>query len=52
MEFSTWTWSIDNAVRLCNLDALRIALQGAPLKPANYLEGKEKNSDKKLSGTT
>ena len=44
-EFTTWAQSIENAARLCNLDALNIALsklQGAPLKSANYLEGKEK----------
>ena len=38
-----------------NLDALSITLsklQGAPLKSANYLEGKEKNSGRKLSWTT
>ena len=54
-EFATWAQSIENAVRLCNLDALSIALsklQGAPLKSANYLEGKETNSGKKLSWTT
>ena len=42
-------------MRLYNLDALSITLsklQGAPLKSANYLEGKETNSVKKLSWTT
>ena len=42
-------------MRLCNLDALSITLsklQGAPLKSANYLEGKESNLGKKLSWTT
>ena len=54
-ECTTWAQSIENAVRLCNLDALSIALsklQGAPLKSAIYLEGKETNSGKKLSWTT
>ena len=54
-EFATWAQSIENTVRLCNLDALNIALsklQGAPLKSANYLEGRETNSGKKLSWTT
>ena len=54
-EFATWEQSIKNAVRLCNLDALSITLsklQGAPLKSANYLEGKEINSGKQLSWTT
>ena len=43
-EFATWAQSIENAVRICNLDAMHIALsklQGAPLKSAIYLEGKE-----------
>ena len=34
-EFATWAQSIENAVRLCNLDALSITLsklQGTPLK--------------------
>ena len=46
-DFSAWAQSIENAARLCNLDALSIALsklQGAPLKSANYLEAKEINS--------
>ena len=54
-EFATWVQSIKNAARLCNLDALSIALsklQGAPLKSANYLEGKETNSGRQLSWTT
>ena len=54
-EFATWAQSIENAVRLFNLDALSIALsklQGAPLLSANYLEGKESNSGKKFSWTT
>ena len=43
-EFTTWVQSIENAAKLCNLATLSIALsklQGAPLKSANYLEGKE-----------
>ena len=51
-EFAAWVQSIENAVGLCNLDALSVALsklQGAPLKSANYLEGKEINSGKQLS---
>ena len=54
-EFTTWVQSIKNVTRLCNLDALSITLsklQGAPLKSANYLEGKETNSGSKLSWTT
>ena len=54
-EFVTWVQSIENAARLCNLDALSITLsklQGTPLKSANYLGGKESNSGKKLSWTT
>ena len=54
-DFATWAQSIENAARLCNLDALSIALSklpGAPLKSANYLEGKETNSGKKHSWTT
>ena len=54
-EFAIWAQNIENAVRLCNLDALSISLsklQEAPLKSAKYLEGKETNSGKKLSWTT
>ena len=54
-EFATWAQSIENAVRMCNLDALSIILsklQGASLKSANYLEGKETNSGKKFSWPT
>ena len=43
-EFTTWAPSIENAMRICNLDAINITLsmlQGAPLKLAIYLEGKE-----------
>ena len=54
-EFATWVQCIENAARLCNLDALSITLsklQGAPLKSVNYLEGKETNPGRKLSWTT
>ena len=54
-EFATCTQSIENAVRICNLDAVNITLsklQGAPLKSAIYSEGKETSSGKKLSWTT
>ena len=54
-EFATWALSIENATRICSLDAINIALsklQGAPLKSAIYLEGKETSSGKKLSWTT
>ena len=54
-EFATWAQSIRNAARRCNLDALSIALsklQGAPLKSANYLEGKETNSGRKHCWST
>ena len=52
-EFATWAQSIENAVRLCNLDALSISLsklQGTALKSAYYLEGKETKSDKNFPG--
>ena len=54
-EFTTWAQSIENAMRICNLDAINITLsklQRAPLKSANYIEGKEASSGKKLSWTT
>ena len=54
-EFTTWTQSIENAMRICNLDAINIMLsrlQGAPLKSAIYLKGKEASTGKKLSCTT
>ena len=54
-EFATWVQSIENAARWCSLDALSITLsklQGAPLKSANYLEGKEINSGRKLCWPT
>ena len=54
-EFDTWAPSIENAVRICNLDAIHIALsklKGASLKSAIYLEDKETSSGKTLSWTT
>ena len=54
-EFSAWVQSIDNAAKLCNLDTVSIALsklQGAPLKSADYLEGKETNSGRKFCWST
>ena len=54
-EFATWAQSIENAVRVCNFDAINInlsKLQGSLLKSAIYLEGKETSSGKKLSWTT
>ena len=54
-EFTAWAQSIENAARLCHLDALSIALsilQGAPLKLAKYLEAKETNSGKSLVCST
>ena len=54
-EFATWTQSIENTARICSLDAMNITLsklQGAPLKSAIYLEGKEMSTGKKLSWTT
>ena len=42
-------------MRICKLDAINITLsklQGAPLKSAIYLEGKEMSIGKKLSWTT
>ena len=43
--------SVENAARLCHLDALGIALsklQGALVKSASYLEIKEANAGKTL----
>ena len=54
-QFTTWAQSIENAARLCYLDALSIALsklQGALLKCANYLEAKEMNAGKTLIWST
>ena len=54
-EFTAWAQSIENAARLCHLDALSIALsklQGAPLKSAKYLEAKETNAGKTLIWST
>ena len=54
-EFTAWVQSIENATRLCHLDALSIALsklQGATLKFANYLETKETNAGKTLIWST
>ena len=54
-EFATWVQSIENTVKICNLDAINITLsklQGAPLKSAIYLEGKETSTGKKLSWIT
>ena len=51
-EFATWAQSIENAALICNLDPINITLsklQGAPLKSAIYLEGKETCTGKKLS---
>ena len=54
-EFTAWAQSIENATKLCHLDALSIALsklQGALLKSANYLETKETNAGKTLIWST
>ena len=54
-EFTAWAQSIENAARLCHIDALSIALsklQGALLKSANYLETKETNAGKTLIWST
>ena len=54
-EFPAWVQCIENNARLCNLDALSIALsklQGASLKSANYLETKETNSSRMLCWST
>ena len=54
-EFATWAQSVENATRICNLDAVYITLfklKGAPLKSAIYLEGKETSAGKKLSWNT
>ena len=51
-EFATWAQSVENATRICNLDAVHIALsklQGVPLKSAIYLEGKKTSASKILS---
>ena len=50
-KFPSWVQSVENTVRLYNLDTLSIALsklQGPPLKSASYLESKETNSGKTL----
>ena len=50
-KFTLWAQSVENTARLCNLDALSIALsklQGPPLQSASYLESKEINSGKQL----
>ena len=47
--------SVENAARLCNLDALSIALsklQGTSLKSVSYLETKEANTGKTLTWST
>ena len=54
-EFVTWAQSIENAARICNLDAINITLsklQGDPLKSAIYLEGKVTSTGKKPSWIT
>ena len=54
-EFTTWVQSIENAIRICSLDAINITLsklQGALLKSAIYLEGKETSTGKTLSWIT
>ena len=54
-EFPAWAQNIDNAVIICKLNAINIALsilQRVPLKSAIYLEGKETSLGKKLSWTT
>ena len=55
VEFTAWAQSIENAARLCNLDALSIALsklQGAPLTSASYFEAKETSSGRTLCWST
>ena len=50
-EFTSWEQSVENAVKLCNMDTLTIALsnlQGPPLKSAHFLESKEVSSGKQL----
>ena len=47
--------SVENATRICNLDAVDVALSmlyRALLKSAIYLEGKETSAGKKLSWNT
>ena len=54
-EFTTWAQTVENVARICNLDAVNIALsklQGVPLKSAIYLEGKETSVGKKCSWNT
>ena len=54
-KFTTWAQSVENAARLCHLDALSIALsklQGALLKSASCLEIKEANAGKTLVWST
>ena len=54
-EFTAWAQSIENAAKLCHLDALSIALsklQGVLLKSTNYLETKETSAGKTLIWST
>ena len=54
-EFTARAQSIENTAKVCNLDTLSTApskLQGAPLKSAKYLEGKETNSGRKFCWST
>ena len=54
-EIATWAQCIENAMRICYLDPINITLsklQGATLKSAIYIEGKETSTCKKLSWIT
>ena len=51
-EFTLWVQSVENAVKLCNLYTLTIALyklQGPQLKLARFLKSKEIHSGKQLN---
>ena len=54
-KFTRWVQSIEIVTRICDQDAVNIALsklQGAPLKSAIHLEGKETSAGRKLSWNT
>ena len=51
-KFTSWTQSVENAAKLCNLDTFTIMLsklQGPPLKLAHFLKSKEDGSGKQLN---
>ena len=51
-KLMSWAQSVENSVKLCNMDTLTIALsklQGPPLKLAHFLKSKEVGSGKQLN---